>query len=144
MSDLRRTPSRREAAPAPRAAGFRMPAEWEPHHATWLVWPHARADWEVKTTAVEWCFADIARNLVRGERVAIVYHDEAVRQRAERRLRRTGVDLNRIDRTRDPDESLLDPRLRTALRRARTGCPVRGRGDRLAIQRLGALSRLAA
>ena len=97
MSDLRRTPSRREAAPAPRTAGFRMPAEWEPHHATWLVWPHARADWEVKTTAVEWCFADIARNLVRGERVAIVYHDEAVRQRAERRLRRTGVDLNRID-----------------------------------------------
>ncbi|MYN67803.1 MAG: agmatine deiminase family protein [Acidobacteria bacterium] len=74
-----------------------MPAEWEPHHATWLVWPHARADWEVKTTAVEWCYADIARNLVRGERVAIVYHDEAVRQRAERRLRRTGVDLNRID-----------------------------------------------
>lgn len=97
MSDLRRTAPRREAAPAPRAAGFRMPAEWEPHHATWLVWPHARADWEVKTTAVEWCYADIARNLVRGERVAIVYHDEAVRQRAERRLRRTGVDLNRID-----------------------------------------------
>ncbi|MYK89559.1 MAG: agmatine deiminase family protein, partial [Acidobacteria bacterium] len=98
MSDLRRAPSRREAAPAPGSgAGFRMPAEWEPNHATWLVWPHARADWEVKTTAVEWCYADIARNLVRGERVAIVYHDEAVRQRAERRLRRTGVDLNRID-----------------------------------------------
>lgn len=99
MSGLRRAPSRRAAAPAPapHAPGFRMPAEWEPHHATWLVWPHARADWEVKTTAVEWCFADIARVLIRGERVAIVCRDEAVRQRAERRLRRTGVDLNRID-----------------------------------------------
>ena len=99
MSDRRRAPLRRQAARAlaPHGAGFRMPAEWEPHHATWLVWPHARADWEVKTAAVEWCFADLARNLVRGERVAMVYHDEAVRQRAERRLRRTGADLNRID-----------------------------------------------
>ncbi len=97
MSGLRRAPSRRGAAPAPSDAGFRMPAEWEPHHATWLVWPHARADWEVKTTAVEWCYADIARNLIRGERVAIVYRDAAVRRRAERRLRRTGVHLNRID-----------------------------------------------
>ncbi len=74
-----------------------MPAEWEPHEATWLVWPHARADWDVKTAAVEWCYADIVRHLLRGERVAIVYHDETVRRRAERRLRRTGVDPRRID-----------------------------------------------
>ncbi len=99
MSKRRQSPSRPDAAqaPAPSGAGFRMPAEWEPHHATWLVWPHARADWEVKTAAVEWCYADIVRHLVRGERVAIVYRDGAVRQRAERRLRRSGVDLNRID-----------------------------------------------
>ena len=97
MSDPRRAPSRRETAPAPHGAGFRMPAEWEPHHATWLVWPHARADWEVKTAAVEWCYADIARNLIRGERVAIVYQDEAMRRRAERRLRRAGVDMHRVD-----------------------------------------------
>ena len=99
MSERRRTPVRQSSAavPAPSRAGFRMPAEWEPHHATWLVWPHARADWEVKTAAVEWCYADMARHLVRGERVAIVYQDEAVRRRAERRLRQTGVDLNRID-----------------------------------------------
>ena len=99
MSKRRRAPSRADAAqaPAPPGVGFRMPAEWEPHHATWLVWPHARADWEVKTGAVEWCYADIVRHLVRGERVAIVYQDAAVRQRAERRLRRSGVDLNRID-----------------------------------------------
>ena len=99
MTDRPTAPVRRDAAqvPTPHAAGFRMPAEWEPHHATWLVWPHARADWEVKTAAVEWCYADMARHLVRGERVAIVYRDEAVRRRAERRLHQTGVDLNRID-----------------------------------------------
>ena len=99
MSERRLAPSRPDAvpAPAPPGAGFRMPAEWEPHHATWLIWPHARADWEVKTAAVEWCYADIVRHLVRGERVAIVYQDGAVRRRAERRLRRSGVDLQRID-----------------------------------------------
>ena len=82
---------------APAREGFRMPAEWEPHQATWLVWPHARADWEVKTTAVEWCYAEMVRHLARGERVAIVYHDQTVRRRAERRLRQAGVDLRRVD-----------------------------------------------
>ena len=82
---------------APGRLGFRMPAEWEPHQATWLVWPHARADWEVKTAAVEWCYAEIVRHLIGGERVAIVYNDESVRRRAERRLRRTGVDTEGID-----------------------------------------------
>ena len=95
----RRNGGREETAPPPAPAreGFRMPAEWEPHQATWLVWPHARADWEVKTTAVEWCFAEMVRHLARGERVALVYHDETVRRRAERRLRQAGVDLRRVD-----------------------------------------------
>ena len=99
MSARRRAPVRQNAGPAgvPSRDGFRMPAEWEPHHATWLVWPHARADWEVKTAAVEWCCADLVRHLARGERVAIVYQDETVRRRAERRLQRTGVDLHRVD-----------------------------------------------
>lgn len=82
---------------APGRDGFRMPAEWEPHHATWLVWPHARGDWEVKTAAVEWCYAEIVRHLVRGERVAIVYNDATLRRRAERRLRQTGVDPGGMD-----------------------------------------------
>ena len=99
MSGRRGTAAGRDAAldPARGWRGFRMPAEWEPHHATWLVWPHARADWDVKTAAVEWCYADIVRHLVRGERVAIVCNDEAVRRRAERRLRRAGVPADRVD-----------------------------------------------
>ncbi len=99
MNDRRRAPGRRDAAriAAPGREGYRMPAEWEPHHATWLVWPHARADWDVKTAAVEWCYADIVRHLSRGERVALVYRNETVRRRAERRLQRTGVDLQRVD-----------------------------------------------
>jgi agmatine deiminase len=32
----------------PRELGYRMPAEWEPHEATWLAWPHNPEDWPGK------------------------------------------------------------------------------------------------
>ena len=90
--------SRADLPPTPATEGFRMPAEWEPHRATWLVWPHNRADWDVKTSAVEWCFVDIVRHLAGGERVGIICPTAAVARRAETRLARGGVDLSRIDR----------------------------------------------
>ena len=86
------------AAPAPAAEGFRMPAEWEPHRATWLVWPHNRADWDVKTSAVEWCFVEMVRHLARGERVGIVCQTAEVARRAGARLARGGADLAAVDR----------------------------------------------
>jgi len=33
---------------SPDAQDFHMPAEWEPHEATWLAWPHFRNDWPGK------------------------------------------------------------------------------------------------
>lgn len=84
--------------PTPAAEGFRMPAEWEPHRATWLVWPHNRADWDVKTSAVEWCFVEIVRHLACDERVGIICQNAAVARRAEIRLARCDVDLSAIDR----------------------------------------------
>lgn len=80
-----------------RLAGARMPAEWEPHAATWLVWPHNRDDWGVKTTAVEWCYVEMIRLLARGERVALVCQDARVRERAYDRLARSGTDMGRVD-----------------------------------------------
>ena len=81
----------------PLGRGYRMPAEWEPHRATWLVWPHNRADFEVKTGAVEWCYTEIVRHLVGGERVALVVQDARVERRARARLRRASVDLARVE-----------------------------------------------
>ncbi len=82
---------------SPSSLGFRMPAEWEPHRATWLVWPHNRADWEVKTTAVEWCYGEIVRYLTDGERVAILVQDDAVERRARRTLEKCGVAPASVD-----------------------------------------------
>ncbi|MDP6959189.1 MAG: agmatine deiminase family protein [Planctomycetota bacterium] len=45
----------------------RMPAEWEPHKATWIGWPHNRSDWPGKIGAIHWVYAEIVRNLVPGE-----------------------------------------------------------------------------
>ena len=84
--------------------GYRMPAEWEPHRATWLVWPHNRADFEVKTTAVEWCYAEIIRHLITSERVALVVHDARVERRARRRLTQSDVDDSQIEWHRIPTD----------------------------------------
>ena len=51
------------------SSGYRMPAEWEPHEATWLGWPHELTDWPGKFAPIPWAFAEIVRQLARVERV---------------------------------------------------------------------------
>src|SRR5262249_41996697 len=58
--------------PTPRSLGYRMPAEWEPHAATWLAWPHNRSDWPGKFSAIPWVFADIIRHLTRVRKVNLI------------------------------------------------------------------------
>ena len=48
-----------------------MPAEWEPHEATWIAWPHHEPDWPGKLDAVCWVYAEIVRVLCTCERVEI-------------------------------------------------------------------------
>jgi agmatine deiminase len=78
-------------------AGFRMPAEWEPHHATWIAWPCNKEDWPGKFAPIPWVYVEIVRHLHPGERVCILVQDSATRIRAKRMLSRAGVDLNQID-----------------------------------------------
>ena len=69
----------------PAAGGWRMPAEWEPHEATWLAWPHQRDDWPGKFAAIPWVFAEIVRHLCRSERVCLLVHAaDAERRRGGR------------------------------------------------------------
>ena len=59
-----------------------MPAEWEPHAATWIAWPHNRTDWPGKFAPIPWVYAEIVRNLARAERVNILVNDEAAEAKA--------------------------------------------------------------
>ena len=68
-----------------------MPAEWAPHAATWLAWPHNRSDWPGKFAPIPWVFAEIIRNLARGERVEILVQDAAEEESARRVLDRANA-----------------------------------------------------
>jgi len=81
----------------PRSLGFRMPAEWEPHEATWLAWPHHREDWPGKFAAIPWVVAEIVRHLHRHELVHLVVEDARREQRASAMLDRAGVDLSQVE-----------------------------------------------
>jgi agmatine deiminase len=91
-------PSEPSAEPAalPAALGYRLPAEWEPHEATWLAWPHHRADWPGKFACIPWVYAEIVRQLQQAERVYILVDDAEAERHARRRLLRAGVDLSQI------------------------------------------------
>jgi agmatine deiminase len=81
----------------PAAVGYRMPAEWEPHEATWLAWPHERTDWPGKFAPIPWVYADIVRHLARVERVRILVQDRAEERAARRILQKSGADLAAVD-----------------------------------------------
>jgi agmatine deiminase len=88
----------------PAALGYRMPAEWEPHAATWLAWPHERSDWPGKFAAIPWVYAEVVRHLIPGERVRILVGDAATERSARRVLARSAVDLGRVDFFRVPTD----------------------------------------
>ncbi|HZL16441.1 MAG TPA: agmatine deiminase family protein, partial [Polyangia bacterium] len=87
----------RGPTPTPLDLGFRMPAEWEPHAATWIAWPHERRDWPGKLAPIPWVYGEVVRHLTRGERVRILVQDAAADRRARALLGRVGADLAQVD-----------------------------------------------
>jgi agmatine deiminase len=74
---------------------YRMPAEWSPHAATWIAWPHNPEDWPGKFQPIPWVYAEIVRHLARVEDVHILVNDLAAERRATGILKRGGVNLAR-------------------------------------------------
>ncbi len=68
-----------------------MPAEWEPHEATWIAWPHNPEDWPGKFEPIPWIYADIVRCLSSVERVEILVNDAEAEESAWKMLELTGV-----------------------------------------------------
>ncbi|OGG51434.1 MAG: agmatine deiminase [Candidatus Handelsmanbacteria bacterium RIFCSPLOWO2_12_FULL_64_10] len=88
----------------PARLGYRMPAEWDPHAATWVAWPHNRDDWPGKFGPIPWVYVEIVRHLHRVERVRILAQDARTERRASSLLVRGGVDLSRVDFFRFPTD----------------------------------------
>lgn len=69
-------PARTDASDrTPAALGFRMPAEWEPHAATWLAWPHKQDSWPGNFTPIPAVWVEIVRALQPHEGVNILVND---------------------------------------------------------------------
>src|SRR5579875_3786417 len=68
-------------AATPRELGYRMPAEWEPHEATWLAWPHNPDDWPGKFPSIPWLYAEIVRLIAARERVHLIVEDGKMERR---------------------------------------------------------------
>ena len=73
---------------------YAWPAEWHPHDATWIAWPHHEPDWPGKLGPIPWVYAEIARVIAQHERVEIACHDEDVRAAASAHLIAHGVESN--------------------------------------------------
>src|SRR4051812_20356637 len=75
---------------------WRMPAEWEPHRATWIAWPHFEPDWPGKLAPIPWVYAEIARVLADHETVDILCSTEDVRESARLILEAHAVRADRL------------------------------------------------
>jgi agmatine deiminase len=80
----------------PRELGYRMPAEWERHEATWLAWPHNPEDWPGKFQPIPWLYVEIVRLLTAHEMVHILVDDEKAGRRVAGMLGRAGANLERV------------------------------------------------
>ena len=85
-----------EPADLPGNLGYRMPAEWEPHEATWIAWPHNREDWPGKFSPVPWVYTEIVRLLTRHEPVNVLIEGVWEFDRLRNRLDAAGADLDRL------------------------------------------------
>ena len=77
--------------------GFSFPAEWAPHTATWLSWPHKEESWPGKIGMIYSKYAEFIKALTEGELVRINVVDEQMAAFAKEQLLAIGTDLSRVE-----------------------------------------------
>jgi agmatine deiminase len=81
----------------PSALGYYFPAEFAPHTATWLSWPHKEASWPGKIHTIFPYYSQFVKVLTAGERVCINVGDEAMKAFATGCLEKAEVDLSKVE-----------------------------------------------
>ena len=124
----------RAKSSTPFERGFRMPAEWETHSATWLAWPHEKTDWPGKFAPIPWVYADIVRHLSQVERVRILVANADAERAVRGILKKAGANLSAVDFFHVPTNRGWIRDFGPIFVRNGQG---RDRGHELALQRLG-------
>jgi agmatine deiminase len=81
---------------SPRRLGFAMPAEWHPHAATWMAWPHDDTQWVGMLEPVRREFAALVDAIAAREPVELLTADGESEADARRRLAAPGVRIHRV------------------------------------------------
>jgi len=79
-----------------------MSAEWEPHEATWIGWPHNTTDWPGKFAPIPWVYGEIVRTLAHHEIVRIIVESKQHELSARRILTKAGANLANVEFFRFP------------------------------------------
>jgi agmatine deiminase len=74
-----------------------MPAEWEPHDATWIAWPHNEEDWPGRFEPIPWVYGEIVRKLADVERVRILVQNPDIEASARTILTKVGANLAAVE-----------------------------------------------
>lgn len=78
-------------------AGYYFPAEFAPHEATWLSWPHKEASWPGKIHTIYPNYSLFVKYLAQSEKVRINVTDEAMKAFAVEQLQKTGADMSQVE-----------------------------------------------
>ena len=81
----------------PKQLGYYFPAEFAPHSATWLSWPHKEASWPGKIHTIFPYYCQFIKELTQSEKVCINVNDEAMKSFAIGHLVKAEIDLSKIE-----------------------------------------------
>jgi agmatine deiminase len=80
----------------PAALGYAMPAEWAPHRATWLSWPHNFDTWPTRLETVREIWLRMIQELADGEEVSLLVNDDRTQHEVAVRLKQVGATMEHI------------------------------------------------
>lgn len=83
--------------PTLKQQGYFFPAEFHPHVATWLSWPHKEASWPGKINAIYPYYSQFVKYLAMSELVRINVADEAMKAAAVAHLQQAGVQMDKVE-----------------------------------------------
>lgn len=82
--------------PTLKQLGYYFPAEFHPHVATWLSWPHKEASWPGKINSIYPYYSQFVKYLAESELVRINVNDEAMKAFATGHLHNAGVNMDKV------------------------------------------------
>ncbi|MDD2793037.1 MAG: agmatine deiminase family protein [Sediminibacterium sp.] len=81
----------------PASLGYRFPAEFAPHIATWLSWPHKEASWPGKIDSIYPNYSQFVKYLSLSEKVRINVANSAMQAFATLHLEQAGVSMEQVE-----------------------------------------------